>query len=51
VALQVLTNAKILAGQADLSGWSNKVSLDAEAEELDSTTFGTTGYKSKVGGL
>lgn len=51
MALTVLTNAKILAGQADLSGWSNKVALDAEAEELDSTTFGSTGYKSVVGGL
>jgi hypothetical protein len=51
VALQVLTNAKILAGQADLSGWSNKVALDAEAAELGSTTFGSTGYKSVVGGL
>lgn len=51
MALITLTNARIYAGQADLSGWSNKVELSAEVEELDSTTFGTTGFKSVVGGL
>lgn len=51
MALQVLTNAKILAGQADLSGWSNQVEITSEVEELDSTTFGTSGYRSKQGGL
>lgn len=51
MALQVLTNAKILAGQADLSGWSNNVELSAEVEELDATTFGSSGFKSVVGGL
>ena len=51
MALQVLTNAKILAGQADLSAWSNRVELETEVEELDATTFGSTGFKSVVGGL
>lgn len=51
MALQVLTNAKILAGQADLTGWSNKVTLDASAEELDATTFASNGWKELRGGL
>ena len=51
MGVMALTNAKILTGQADLSGWSNRVVMDAEAEELDSTTFGSTGYKAMLGGL
>jgi hypothetical protein len=51
MALTVLTNAKILVGQADLSGWTNKVELGAEADELDSTTFGSGGWMEKRGGL
>lgn len=46
-----LTNAKILAGPADLSGWSNTVELEAEAEEKDVTTFGATGFRSFLGGM
>lgn len=46
-----LTNAKILVAQADLSGYSNSIELSAEADELDSTTFSTSGYKSFSGGL
>lgn len=51
MAAIVLTNAAIYAGQADLSGRSNKVELDAESDEVESTTFGTSGHKSFVGGL
>jgi hypothetical protein len=51
MAFTVLTNAKILAGMADLSGYSNMVELEAEADELDSTTFGSSGYKTVVGGM
>jgi hypothetical protein len=51
MAVLALTNAKILAGQADLSAYSNSVDIAAEADSLDATTFGSTGYKSFVGGL
>lgn len=51
MAVLSLTNAKILAGQADLSGFSNMVEISSEVEELDSTVFGSSGYRSKVGGL
>lgn len=51
MALLALTNAKILAGPADLSGWSNSVELDAEVEEKDVTTFSTTGFRSLLGGM
>ena len=51
MSLTVLTNAKILAGSADLSGWTNKVELSAEVDELDSTTFASAGWQEKRGGL
>lgn len=46
-----LQNAKVLVGQADLSGFSNKIGMDAEVAELDSTTFGTEGWETVELGL
>ncbi len=52
MALIVLTNAYILVnGASDLSDHCSKLAFEVEAEELDSTTFGSTGYKSMLGGL
>lgn len=51
MAVQVLTDALVLINGADLSGYSNKVSVDAAVEELDSTTFASGGWREKVGGL
>lgn len=51
MAVLALTNAKILVGQADLSGYSNKIEIDTEVDELDATTFGSSGFRSIVGGL
>jgi hypothetical protein len=52
VALVVLTNAYILLnGTADISDHCAKVEFEVEAEEKDSTTFSSTGYKSVLGGL
>lgn len=51
MAVQVLTDALVLVNGADLSGNSNKVSVDASVEELDSTTFASGGWHEKVGGL
>lgn len=51
MAVLSMTNANIYVAQANLSGHSNMVEITSEAEELDSTTFGSSGYKSSVGGL
>jgi hypothetical protein len=51
VSVLVLTNAKVLLAQADLSGHSNSVELMREVDELDSTVFADDGFRSKVGGL
>lgn len=46
-----LINTRIFGGAADLTGFSNKVSLMAEVEALDATTFGGTGWRQRAGGL
>lgn len=51
MAVQVLTDALVLVNGADLSGYSNKVSVDAAVEELTATTFASGGWHEKVGGL
>lgn len=51
MAVLALNNAKIVVAQADLSGASNSVELMHEVEDLDSTVFGSSGYRSRVGGL
>lgn len=51
MAAQVLTNCAIYAAQADLSGKTNRVALSAEVDVQDTTTFGSGGYKSALGGL
>lgn len=51
MALTALTNAKIMAGAADLSGYTNSVELSAEAEEHDVTTFGNAGWRARLGGM
>lgn len=51
MALIALTNAYILIGGSDLSDHCSSVELEFEAEELDSTTFSTSGWGSNLGGL
>lgn len=51
MALLVLTNASIVLGGSDISDHCSKVAFEVEAEELDSTTFGSTGWASMLGGL
>ncbi|WP_329187045.1 hypothetical protein [Actinacidiphila glaucinigra] len=48
---QVLTDVRLFAGGADLSGASNKAELSAEFEEKDSTNYRSGGYKEVVAGL
>lgn len=52
MAVLALTNAYVyLNGASDISDHCAGVELNVEADELDSTTFGSTGYKSAIGGL
>lgn len=48
---QVLTDVRLFAGGADLSGASNKVELQGEAEEKDVTNYRSRGWKEVLGGL
>lgn len=47
----VLTNPTILLGGVDLTAKSNSISLTYEVETRDSTTFGSGGTRTNVGGL
>lgn len=46
-----LTDASIWIAGYDITGDSNKISLNASVEELDTTVFGSGGYRSRIGGL
>ncbi|MGP4083157.1 hypothetical protein [Streptomyces sp. KR55] len=46
-----LTDVRLFAVGADLTGASNKVELAAEVEEKDKTTYGSNGWKEVMGGL
>lgn len=47
----VLTNVRLFAAGADLTGNSNKVEISAELEDKDVTSFGSNGWKELLGGL
>lgn len=49
--LLAITNAYVLVGASDLSDHCSSVEFEVEAEELDSTTFSSSGYMSNLGGL
>lgn len=51
MSTQVLTATKIYAGEYDVTGQVNQVSLDYDAEALPDTTFGSGGTKTHKGGL
>ena len=51
MAAFVLDNAKLYVGGYDLSGDSHSINLVTSVEEKDSTTFGSAGYRSRLGGL
>ena len=51
MAVAALTDAHIYANGLDLQGYSNQVILDAAVEDLDSTVFGTTGWRTREAGL
>lgn len=51
MALLALNDARIFAGAADLTGYSNSVELSAEAEEKDVTTFANSGWRARLAGM
>lgn len=51
MALLSLQNAYILIGASDISDHCSSVELEVEGEDLDSTTFSTSGWSSRLGGL
>lgn len=48
---RVLTNCRIFAGGADLTGSQNKVELSLDVEDKDRTNFGSGGSKERTAGL
>lgn len=51
MAKHVLLNSRLFVGASDLTGFSNKIELQAEVEEKDSTAFGNNGWSEVLGGL
>lgn len=47
----VLLDCRLYVDGADLTGYSNKAEMSASAANLDRTTFGSGGYKERVGGV
>lgn len=46
-----LTDVKVTINAVNWSGHARQVTLPFEAEELDSTTFSTQGWRSRIAGL
>jgi hypothetical protein len=46
-----LTDVKVTINAVNWSGMARQVTLPFEAEELDSTTFGTSGWRARIAGL
>lgn len=51
MAKRVLLNSRIFAGGVDLTSNANKIELNGEVEEKDSTNFGSGGWKEVLGSL
>lgn len=51
MASHVLTNCGVYVNELDLSGQANSVEATLEADELDSSVFGQSGYSSSTPGL
>lgn len=51
MAVFVLTNALVTVNAVDLSDHVTSVTLDTGADDIDTTAMGSTGYKSRTGGL
>lgn len=51
MAKTVLLNARTFAGAVDLTGLSNKTTIDPQIDAVDVTTFGSGGWKEVLAGL
>jgi predicted secreted protein len=51
MAKQVFTNAYVTVNGTDLSDHIASVTLDTSADEIETTAFGTAGWRSRVAGL
>lgn len=51
MAKQVLLNARMFVGPADLTSYSNKIELDDSMEEKEATNFGSGGAKEVMAGI
>lgn len=51
MAKTILTDVRLFAVGADLTGHSNKVELSAEVEDKDATNYRSAGWKEVLGGL
>lgn len=47
----VLTNASIVLGGSDISDHTSSVEFEYEADEVETTCFGPSGHRTRVGGL
>ncbi|MGW3808854.1 hypothetical protein [Micromonospora sp. NPDC005113] len=51
MATIALTDATVWVGGYDFTGDVNQISLNATADQLDVTTFGSDGFRNRIGGL
>ena len=51
MAKQVFTNAYVTVNGTDLSDHIGAVTIDTSADEIETTAFGTAGWRSRVAGL
>jgi predicted secreted protein len=51
MAKQVFTNAYVTVNGTDLSDHIGAVTIDTSADEIETTAFGTAGWRSRVSGL
>ncbi|MFE2556673.1 hypothetical protein ACFXGT_11645 [Streptomyces sp. NPDC059352] len=47
----ILTNVRVFAVGADITGASNKVELSGEVEEKETTNYASGGWKERIGGI
>lgn len=51
MAVVALTNAKVTIGGIDMSQYVTEVEFQIEADDLETTNFGSGGWRSRIGGL
>jgi predicted secreted protein len=47
----VLINPKVTIGATDLTAWIREVAMELEADQVDSTTAGSSGWRTSLPGL